>query len=109
MNDTRHALGARRAQNAIAMPAIESDPDRERRRRRQDAPLEVADVQVLAVHRRAGLAHLRAEHHAHGLLVVAHRQRHAEVADHRRHDVAVPGAVGVPDSSGPRRRRMPPA
>ena len=38
----------------------------ERRHGRKDSARPVADVQVLAVHRRAGLAHLRAEHHAHG-------------------------------------------
>ena len=36
--------------------------DGERRRRRQDAARHVADVEVLAVHRRAGLAHLCAQY-----------------------------------------------
>ena len=67
--------------------------DRERRRRRQDAPVEVADVQVAAVHRRAGLAHLRVEDHAHGRRLVAHRERRADVADDRPDDVALPRAV----------------
>ena len=58
--------------------------DRERRRRRQDAPVEVADVQVAAVHRRPGLAHLRVQDHPHGLRLRPHRQRRADVADDRR-------------------------
>ena len=49
--------------------------DRERRRRRQHAPAEIADVQILAVHRRAGLAHLRVEHHPHRGGVRPHRER----------------------------------
>ena len=46
------------------MPAIDIVLTDERRRRRQDAPLPVADVQVLSVHRRPCLAHLRIQHHA---------------------------------------------
>ena len=82
--------------------------DRQRRRRRQHAPGPVAGVQVLAEHRRTGLAHLRAEHLPHGLFVVAHRQRDAEVANDRREHVAVPRAVRIlilrpapqPDAAG---------
>ena len=72
--------------------------DGQRRGRRQHAPLEVAGVQVLAAHRRAGLAHLRAQDHRHGVVVAAHRQRDPEIADHRRDDVAGPGAVGAAES-----------
>ena len=61
--------------------------------RRQHTPLEVAGVQVLAVHGGTGLAHLRAQHHRHSFFVVSHRQRHAEVANHRREDIAAPGTV----------------
>ena len=57
--------------------------------------LEVADVQVPAVHRRTGLAHLRVQHHPHRLGVGAHRERRAEIADDRADDVASP----VPSAS----------
>ena len=70
--------------------------DRERRRGGQHAPGEIAGVQILARHRRAGLAHLRAQDHRDRFLVVTHRERHAEVANHRRHHVAVPAAVFLP-------------
>ena len=49
--------------------------DRQRRRRRQDAPVEIADVQILAVDRRAGLAHLRIQHHPDGRRLGTHRER----------------------------------
>ena len=81
--------------------------DGERRGRRQDAVAEIADVQILAVHRRARLGHLRRQHHAHRLGRRAHRQRRAEVADDRRDDVAGPAggrpvlfATPQPDSRG---------
>ena len=67
--------------------------------RRDDAVREVADVEVLAVHRRAGLSHLRVEHHADGLGSVVHRDDGAEVADHRRNDVAALAAA-EPDRGG---------
>ncbi len=67
----------------------------ERRGRREDAPREIADVEVLALHRRAGLAHLREEDHADDLRVGAHREHGAEIADERRHDIARPGAVAA--------------
>ena len=47
-------------QNAIAMPAIESEPIASGAAAGSTPQLEVAGVQVLAAHRRAGLAHLRA-------------------------------------------------
>ena len=67
----------------------------ERRRRRQDPEREVADVQILAVHRRPGLPHLRRQHHPNRLGRGTHRQHHAEVADDRRHDVPVPVPAGA--------------
>ena len=51
-------------------------------------------MQILAVHRRAALAHLRVEHHAHGVGAGMHRQRDAHVANHGSDDVAGPAAVG---------------
>jgi TPP-dependent pyruvate/acetoin dehydrogenase alpha subunit len=56
-------------------------------------PDEIAGVQVLAVHRRPGLPHLRRQRPPHGLRIVAHRQAGTEVADHRRDDVAAPFAI----------------
>ena len=53
--------------NAIAMPAIVSAPIASGAAAGRTPHVEVADVQVLAVHRRPGLAHLRREHHAHRL------------------------------------------
>src|SRR5947209_19836275 len=52
-----------------------------------------ADMQVLAVHRRTRLPHLRVENGADQLRVVLHAERRAEIADHRRDDVAFPPAV----------------
>ena len=46
---------------------------------------------------------------AHGVVVAAHRQRDAEIANHRRDDVAAPGAVGAAVTFAPRLSRMPPA
>ncbi len=63
---------------------------RERRGRRQDAPLEITDVQILAVERRAGLAHLGVQHHAHRRRLRPHGERHPEIADDRSDDVADP-------------------
>ena len=60
---------------------------------RQDAPREVADVQVLALHGRSGLAHLRREDEAHGLGIGPHREFGPEVSNERRDDVAAPGSV----------------
>jgi hypothetical protein len=68
---------------------------RQRRGRRQDAPVEIADVQVLAVERRADFAHLGVEDHAHRIGLGPHRQRDAEIADDRTDDVAAPAAVGA--------------
>ena len=69
--------------------------DRQRRGGGQHAPAPIAGVEVLAEHRRAGLAHLRAQDHRHRFFVVAHRERHAEIANHRRHHVAAPLAIGL--------------
>jgi len=52
-------------------------------------------VQVLAVHRRAGLSHLRAEDHANRFHLRAHRERGSQIADHRRDDVAFPASVSL--------------
>ena len=82
-------------QNAIAIPAIVSVAVVSGAAGGQDAVAEIADVQVLAFERRAGLAHLRVEHHPHGARLRAHRQRDAEVADQRADDVAGPSAVGA--------------
>ncbi len=81
--------------NASAIPAMVSDADRERRGGGQDAPREIAHVQILAVHRRSGLAHLRGEDLTHGLGRRTHRERRAQIADDRRDDVARPHAVVV--------------
>ena len=65
--------------------------DGQRRRRQQDAPVEIAVAEILAVGRRAGLRHLRVQHHAHGGRLGTHGQRGAEIANHRADDVAGPG------------------
>ncbi len=64
--------------------------DGQRRCRRQDPRVEVADVEVLAIHRRTGLRHLRRERQADGRRVARHRDRRAEVANQRGDDVAAP-------------------
>jgi hypothetical protein len=58
-------------------------------------------VKVLAVHRRAGLAHLRRQHHAHGLGIRAHGQRDAQIANDRGHNVAVPVPVVLVAAAAP--------
>ena len=50
-------------------------------------------MQILAVHRSARLAHLCVQDHAHRLGSGPHRERHADVANHRSNDVARPAAV----------------
>ena len=52
-------------------------------------------MEVLAAHRRPGLAHLGAQDHRHGVVVAAHRERDPEIANHRRDDVAGPRSVGA--------------
>ena len=52
-------------------------------------------MEVFALHRRAGLAHLREEDHADDLRVGSHREHRAEIPDERGHDVALPGAVAA--------------
>ena len=79
--------------NASAMPAIVRVLMASGAAAGRMPDVEVADVQVLAVHRRARLRHLRGQHHAHGLRLRAHRERHAEIADERRDDVAAPAAI----------------
>ena len=83
--------------------------DCQRRGRRQHAPRPIAGVEVLAEHRRTGLAHLRAEHLTDGFFVVPHRQRDAEIANDRREDVAVPRAVRPSEIADRVASRMPPA
>ncbi len=80
--------------------------DRQRRRGQQDAPVEIAVAEVLAVGRRPGLPHLRVQHHAHGRRLGTHRQRGAEVANHRADDVAGPGSTVGSRYFAPRRRRI---
>ena len=82
---------------------------RQRRGRRQNAPAEVADVQILAFERRADLAHLRVEHHPHGVGLGPHRERDRrdrESPGRRRRPVQRPSACRY---SAPRRSRMPAA
>ena len=52
-------------------------------------------MQVLAVHGRTLLAHLRVQDHAHGCRVGTHRERDADVADDRADDVTLPAPLGV--------------
>ena len=69
-------------------------PDRERRGCRQHTPVGIADVQVLPAHRRIGLGHLGGENQPHGFRIGMHRQRDADIANHRRNDVAAPSSIG---------------
>ena len=98
----RHARDGQRRDRRAARPAGRIPQD------------EVADVKVLAVHRRAGLAHLRGQdQRARTRGVRAHRESRAEVADQRRDDVAAPRAVRAAvgrrrAAGGSRRRRSPP-
>ena len=85
-------------QNAMAMPGHRQRPHRQRRGGGQHPPFEVAGVEVLAAHRRAGLAHLGAQDHRDRIGVAAHGQGDAEVANHRADDVASPGAVGATEA-----------
>ncbi len=89
------------------MPAMVRDPIAERRRCRQDAPREIADVQVLAVHRRPGLGHLRGQHQPHRLGGRTHRERHPRsrmtgATTSPRHTPLVPErfAAAEPDARG---------
>ena len=50
-------------------------------------------MQIFAVQGRTGLADLRAQNHGDRVVVVPHRERDAEIANHRRDHVAGPGAV----------------
>ena len=66
-------------------------------------------AEVLALGRRAGLGHLRVEHHPHGRRLGPHRERRAEVANHRADDVALPAAARLlavrrPPAPQPHRR-----
>src|SRR4029079_9812498 len=62
-------------------------------RRRQYAPAEIADVEVLAFERRAGFAHLRVQDHLDGIALGPHRKSHAEIANHWTDDVAGPAPI----------------
>ena len=64
--------------------------DRERRRRQEDPPVDVAVAEVLSAGRWTRLRHLRVEHHTHGGRLRPHRQRDAQIANHRTDDVTVP-------------------
>ena len=68
--------------------------DRQRRGRRKNAPVEIPDVQILAVERRAGLGHLGVQRHPHGVGLMAHGEGDAQIANHRSDHVAVPASVG---------------
>jgi hypothetical protein len=103
MKETRDAPLPRGA-NAIAIPAIVSD-EIARAPSREDAPGEVADVQVLAVHRRPALPICAEDRATHRLGLGPHRERGAEVADQRSDDVALPLAVGRA-SAAPRFNRI---
>ena len=74
------------------MPAIVSAPMASGAAAGRIPQSEVADVQVLPVHRRPGLRHLRRQRHPHRRRFRAHREDEAEIADERRDDVAAPGA-----------------
>ncbi len=96
--ERRSALAHERDRHAAAAIARECErharererADAERRGSRQDAVAHVAHVQVLAVHGRAGLPHLRRHHGAHRVRLGPHRERRAEIANQRRDDVAAP-------------------
>ena len=88
----RDASGAL-APEAHGQPGDVERADRERRGRGQHTPGPIPRVQVFARHRRSGLPHLRREDLPHGVLVVPHGERNADVADDRRHDVAAPAAI----------------
>jgi hypothetical protein len=64
--------------------------NRQRRGWQEDAPVEIAVAEVLALGRHAGLGHLRVEDHANGRRLGPHRERRPEVANHRGDDVALP-------------------
>src|SRR4029079_229507 len=85
----RHAAGTL-ARKREREPGDCRGPGAERRNRRPYAVLHVADMQILSVHRWAGLAHLRREDAPDHLRFLAHRDRHAEIADERRDHVASP-------------------
>ena len=61
----------------------------QRRHRRKNAVREIADMQILSVHRRSGFAHLCVHDHAHSFGSVVHGEHGAQVADHRCDDVAL--------------------
>ena len=67
--------------------------DGQRRCRRQNAVIQIPDVQVFAVHRRARLRHLRGHRPADSLGLRTHRERDPQIADEGRDDVAAPGAA----------------
>jgi hypothetical protein len=103
MNDTA-TRGAAEAREREPHARDGQRADRERRRRRQNAPAEIAQVQVASVHGRAGLAHLGVQHHPDGGGFGTHRERGADVPDDRTNHVALPLAVR-PRNFAPRRSR----
>ena len=52
-------------------------------------------MKIAAVHRRAILAHLCVEHHPHGGWLRTHRKCHADVADDRADDIALPSTLRI--------------
>ena len=69
--------------------------DRQRRGGRQDPPVEIAEVQIPAVHRRTRLPRLRRQREPHGRGIRPHRQHDAKIANQRRDDVTAPSAIGA--------------
>ena len=65
-------------------------PRSERSNRRPDAVLHVADVQVLSVHRRTGLSHLRRQHATNRLRLRTHGDGYAKISNQRRDDITSP-------------------
>ena len=65
-------------------------PGAERSDCRPDPVLHVADVQILSVHRRAGLPHLCGQNATNHLGLWTHRDGHGEIADERRNDIPSP-------------------
>src|SRR5688572_32943101 len=54
-------------------------------------------MQIAAVHRRTGLAHLRREDLTHSGCIPAHGEGRAKVANQRRHNVAGPSTLSSPE------------
>ena len=107
--ERRSAFADERQRNSSALLAREGQghpsyvqrSDCQRSRSRQHAIVEIAGVQVLSIHRRAHLGHLRRQHHANGRRIRSHGERYTEVANHRRDDIANPPAVSAERNAAP--------